>query len=119
MNILSLKFACETSCVINQDMHKKITLNIQNPFYISKLSLLLYSRGGKWTEEYYLLSERPFSMIPNYEEGGLRVIRVLSKENVIILPAQDNTDRWINQIFSGVVIPQYPKVAYQSKDHLT
>lgn len=116
--LLSLQYSIEGYIVKNFTKHKVAEINIQDGLYFSELCLFLHSKGGgRWEEQYYLLSNYPIPKIPNHESGGLRLPRELTKSNVILLPASQSTNIWIKKTITDISIPQYPRIAYRPKIH--
>lgn len=114
-NILSLSYSCEKALITTQCKHGMHSLDINRSFYITNLSVAFFMKGT-WFEEFIILSNQPFSRIPNLENGGLQVIENLWSQGVIILPANDEIRTWIKLISEVNQIPQYPKVAYLQRN---
>ena len=68
-----------------------------------------------WTEYFYILSNNPISYVENHEGNGVRVIRMLAKKEVVILPINDNIRIIVAQLTNNIAIPSYPKVIYLQK----
>lgn len=114
--ILSLSYSCDKNLITNQCSLGRHSMDITHSFFISELTVAFTGKGTRF-DHFLILSSQPFSHISGLDDGGLRVIKSLWKEGIILLPASDETRFWISEMVGIDRIPQYPRAAYLHRDN--
>lgn len=108
--IVRLYYLCENNTIINRCKLNEHTVSTKQAFFATEYPIA-FSVKGTWYERFFLLSAYPFSNTI-YEQTGFKLMKRLWKDEILILPVNEDTEMWIKKAGSNAQIPQYPKVAY-------
>lgn len=110
-----LEFSLEQGRILNcWPKSNKIELSLYESFFCTVLTCE-FGYGKATTEKaFYLFSKSP--IYRNTVKGqGLFILENLNRSNIIIIPKNSETERWLNTNFPINNIPTFPAVAYKQK----
>jgi len=110
IKLYTLQYICKNNSIQNFNKSYSSFVDTSSSLFVSKIHVAGTSKVP-WSEDFYVLSNKPLPYVANYEGNGMLVIHSLIND-VVILPINNTTGIIVEQLAKDTTIPVYPKVMY-------
>lgn len=108
---MSAKYECNGSIISNTYLHQQFTINMEDGYFLSKVSFKFFLGKGSTTKVFFLFSKEPVCIRPE-DIYGVNAIEAILRNCAVVLPYDSQTIQWCMETVRIAEVPSYPNVAY-------